>query len=63
MVATRKNKVAEKTTRVSVTFDREDYEQLEQLASRQEVSIAGIVRKAVQEHLDRKNPLFKRSPR
>jgi len=60
MVTARKKKVAEKTTRVSVTFDRDDYEQLEQLATQQGVSVAAVVRKAVQEHLDGRNPLFRR---
>jgi len=50
------------TKRVSVTFPVEHYEELERIAQTNRVSLAWVVRHAVEQYLDGKTPLFDREP-
>ncbi|MGD9689150.1 MAG: ribbon-helix-helix protein, CopG family [Phycisphaerales bacterium] len=44
--------------RASVSFDREDYAELERLAEEKRVSVAWVVRDAVSRYLGERTPLF-----
>jgi len=44
--------------RVSITFSVDDYKEMEQIAAKQRVSIAWVVRDAVAGYLAERNPLF-----
>lgn len=44
--------------RVSVTFPRDQYKLLEQIAHEKKVSAAWVVREAVEQYLSQKWPLF-----
>jgi hypothetical protein len=48
-----------KTVRTTVTLPSRDYAELERLAERQRVSVAWVVRDAVEQYLKRSLPLFK----
>ena len=46
------DKKGKETVRASISFPSEDYEKLEEVATRKRVSIAWIVRDAVREYLE-----------
>ncbi len=48
-----------KSIRTTVSVPRGIYEELEQLASRKNVSVAWVVRDAVRDYLENQNPLFR----
>ena len=48
-----------KSVRASVTFPAEDYVELERIAENHKVSVAWVVRKAVDEYLGAQSPLFR----
>ncbi|MCB1921027.1 MAG: ribbon-helix-helix protein, CopG family [Candidatus Competibacteraceae bacterium] len=52
-----------KTVRASVSFPRELYESLEQIAQEKKVSVAWVVRDAVEKYVAEKWPLFEREAR
>lgn len=45
-------------TRLSITFPASDYKEMEQIAAKQRVSVAWVVRDAVADYLSARNPLF-----
>lgn len=45
--------------RASVSFEREDYSELERIAGEKRVSVAWVVRDAVSRYLGERNPLFR----
>lgn len=57
-----KNKKPEAIVRVSVSFKRPDYAELEAVAREKKVSIAWVVRDAVNAYLTARSPLFRASP-
>lgn len=52
---------AERTVRASVSFPEDQYSELERIAEQQRVSLAWVVREAVQAYLVARWPLFERS--
>lgn len=46
--------------RVSVSLDADDYADLKAIAKNKRVSLAWVVRDAVSDYLDARNPLFSR---
>ncbi len=57
---TKKSVEAEtKTVRTSVTLDVEDHDELQKMATRRKVSLAWMVRHAVERFLRAENPLFR----
>lgn len=57
-----KRKKPDDIVRVSVSFKRPDYTELEAVAREKKVSIAWVVRDAVSEYLTARSPLFRASP-
>lgn len=51
-----------KATRITVTFDAEDYTQLQRVAETKRVSASWVVRDAVRKYLDSDVPLLARGP-
>lgn len=51
-----------KVTRITVTFDAQDYTQLQRLAGIKRVSASWVVRDAVRKYLDSDIPLLARNP-
>lgn len=49
------------SVRTTVSIPREDYAEIERLARRKKVSVAWVVREAVDRYLDAESPLFRRS--
>jgi predicted DNA-binding ribbon-helix-helix protein len=49
-----------KTVRTSVTLDVEDHDELQRMAKRRKVSLAWMIRHAVERLLESENPLFKK---
>jgi metal-responsive CopG/Arc/MetJ family transcriptional regulator len=47
-----------KSTRTTVSLPTVDYEELEQIARRKKVSIAWVIRDAVENYLAQQSPLF-----
>jgi len=47
-----------KSVRTSVTIDTVDYEELQRLAEQRKVTVAWMVRDAVEQYLSAKTPLF-----
>lgn len=47
------------TRRTSVTFPNRDYSELERIAARKKVSVAWVVREAVEKYLSEEEPLFR----
>lgn len=45
-------------TRISVTFDQEHYQEMRRIAERNKVSVAWVVRQAVDCYLKAETPLF-----
>lgn len=55
-------KVKEKrTVRTSVTVSEGDYRDVESIAERKKVSVAWVIREAVEQYLSREFPLFRES--
>lgn len=52
-----------KTARASVSFPREIYESLEQIAQEKKVSVAWVVRDAVEKYVAERCPLLERGAR
>lgn len=50
---------AKKTVRTTVTVPAADYEELERIAERKKVSVAWVVRAAVERYLTAEAPLFR----
>lgn len=48
-----------KTVRTSVSVPAEDYEQVERIAETKKVSVAWVIREAVEQYLTRHLPLFR----
>ncbi len=48
--------------RVSVSFDRGDYDELVRIAAEKRVSLAWVVRDAVAAYIFRRGPLFRQPP-
>lgn len=49
----------ESSVRASVSFERGDYSELEQIAAEKRVSVASVVREAVARYLHNRAPLFR----
>ena len=52
-----------KTVRTSVTIAAEDHEELERIAEQKKVSLAWVIREAIERYLSNDSPLFRRTPR
>jgi predicted DNA-binding ribbon-helix-helix protein len=50
-----------KSTRTTVTLPTQDYRELERIALRQRVSVAWLIRAAVDRYLTDQSPLFRRN--
>lgn len=48
-----------KTRRTSVTISTRDYTELERIAAKKKVSVAWVVREAVDRYLDQESPLLR----
>lgn len=48
-------------TRASVSLKSEDYEHIARIAAQKKVSIAWVIREAVEKYLEDRSPLFKRA--
>ena len=60
----RKNESAvdqKETTRASVSLRSEDYEHIARIAVQKKVSIAWVIREAVEKYLEDRAPLFKKT--
>lgn len=62
MKAPKRKKKADQVIRVSVSFQRLDYAELEAVAGEKKVSVAWVVRDAVSAYLTARSPLFRASP-
>jgi predicted transcriptional regulator len=49
------------SVRTTVSVPKDDYVELEAMAERQKVSVAWIVRRAVEEYLERQRPLLRQT--
>ncbi len=59
MAASRKRKARkERTVRASVSFSQQDYSELERIATGQRVSLAWVVREAIQHYIKSRWPLL-----
>lgn len=56
-----KPKEEKKTVRTSVTVSAGDYREIEAIAERKKVSVAWVVRDAVEQYLAREFPMFRES--
>jgi predicted DNA-binding ribbon-helix-helix protein len=54
-----KRKATDQMVRVSVSFERSDYREMEAIAREKKVSVAWVVRHAVERYLTEQNPLFR----
>ena len=52
---------AKRSVRTTVSIPANDYEQLERLAEQKRVSVAWVVREAVDKYLTAESPLFRES--
>lgn len=57
---TKQHPVAREGTRASVTFPADLYAELERLAEEKKVSVAWVVRDAVEKYVEAQYPLFQR---
>ena len=48
--------------RVSISLDAADHAQLKRIADERRVSLAWVVRDAVRDYIDRRAPLFRKTP-
>lgn len=53
----------ERKVRTSVSIEPDDYEDLQRIADQRKVSVAWVIRLAVEKYLEAESPLFKKSPR
>jgi hypothetical protein len=51
-----------RAVRASVSFEVDDYAELEAVARQKKVSVAWVVRDAVARYLEERNPLFRSRP-
>jgi metal-responsive CopG/Arc/MetJ family transcriptional regulator len=58
VVTTRQHNSTKEGTRASVTFPAELYAELERIAEEKKVSVAWVVRDAVEKYVEAKYPLF-----
>lgn len=63
MPVTRSQNGSGETTRTSVSLKHTDYEHIAQIAAQKKVSIAWVIREAVEKYLEAKAPLFKAETR
>ena len=56
--STDNNNSKPKTTRTTVTIPNDNYQELERLADRKKVSVAWVIREAVEVYLSQQSPLF-----
>jgi metal-responsive CopG/Arc/MetJ family transcriptional regulator len=59
MPKTRRADGKAKSTRTSVSLRQEDYDEIERIAERKKVSIAWVIRDAVERYLSQQSPLFR----
>lgn len=59
-VAAKQNSSAKEGTRASVTFPGDLYAELERIAEEKKVSVAWVVRDAVEKYVEAQYPLFRR---
>ena len=52
-----------KSVRTSVTVSATDHEELERIADQKKVSVAWVIRDAIERYLTNESPLFRRTPR
>ena len=55
-----KTKETKKSVRMSVSIPPEDYEDLERIAEQKKVSVAWVIREAIEQYLKAESPLFRR---
>lgn len=48
------------TVRTTVTFSKRDYVEIEEIATRKKVSVAWVIREAVEQYLNQQTPLLPR---
>jgi predicted DNA-binding ribbon-helix-helix protein len=53
----------ERKVRTSVSIEEDDYAELQRIADQRKVSVAWVIRMAVERFLEAENPLFKKAPR
>ncbi|MCH9829016.1 ribbon-helix-helix protein, CopG family [Algiphilus sp. W345] len=61
-VTTRHHSPTKEGTRASVTFPADLYAELERIAEGKKVSVAWVVRDAVEKYIEAQYPLFRRQP-
>jgi metal-responsive CopG/Arc/MetJ family transcriptional regulator len=59
-VTARQQPIAKEGTRASVTFPADLYAELERIAEAKKVSVAWVVRDAVEKYVEAQYPLFRR---
>jgi predicted DNA-binding protein len=52
--------IQKKTVRTTVSLPKEDYGELERLAKEKKVSVAWVIREAVESYLNQQPPLFRK---
>ena len=52
-----------RSVRTSVTISADDHEELERIAEQKKVSVAWVIREAIEQYLSKDSPLFRRTPR
>lgn len=52
-----------KSVRTSVTIASEDQHELERIAKQKKVSVAWVIREAIEQYLNKNSPLSSRTPR
>lgn len=62
MTKSAKEKRPLKVVRASISFEADDYTELEMVARQKKVSVAWVVRDAVARYLEERNPLFRARP-
>lgn len=51
--------MSKETVRTSVTIPKEDHQELERIAEKKKVSVAWVIREAVEEYLKQEAPLLR----
>jgi metal-responsive CopG/Arc/MetJ family transcriptional regulator len=59
-IATQQHTTVKESTRASVTFPPDIYSELERIAEEKKVSLAWVVRDAVEKYIEAQYPLFHR---
>lgn len=52
-----------RNVRTSVTVSFENHEELERIAEQKKVSVAWVIREAIEQYINNDSPLFRRTPR